>query len=236
MELRSAHDGVLADQRAFYQARAPEYDEWWQRRGRYDLGPDDTVEWNRQVGLAAAALGRLEPLGDVLELAGGTGWWTEHLAHTADALTVLDSCDETLTINRQRVRRADVTYLVADIFTWQPERRYDTVFFSFWLSHVPRPLFETFWKLVKSCLRPAGVAFLIDNRDNRRDPSRATPDPYVVDEADEIQQRRLNDGSLHRVVKVFYEPDQLATQLRKLGWIPELMGTSRLIYGSAVRP
>ncbi|MGH3564075.1 MAG: class I SAM-dependent methyltransferase [Mycobacterium sp.] len=233
MEVRSTNEGVLADQRAFYRARAPEYDEWWQRRGRYELGPDDTSKWNRQVGLVADALDRLEPLGDVLELAGGTGWWSERLAQAADTLTVLDSCDETLAINRQRLNRADVTYLVADVFSWEPERRYDTVFFSFWLSHVPRALFETFWALVKSCLRPGGVAFLIDNR---RDPARTMQDPYVLDEADDVQRRRLSDGSVHRVVKIFYEPDDLSDQLRKLGWNPQIMSTSRFIYGSATPP
>ena len=42
-------DGLLAEQRAYYRARAPEYDEWWQRRGRYDRGSDLAEEWDRQV-------------------------------------------------------------------------------------------------------------------------------------------------------------------------------------------
>jgi hypothetical protein len=134
-----------------------------------------------------------------------------------------------LRINRQRVDRTDVTYIVADVFTWRPGRRYDTVFFSFWLSHVPRELFETFWALVATCLRPRGRAFLIDNR---RDPTRPPTDPYVIDEADDVQRRRLSDGSEHRVVKVFYEPAQLAERLRQLGWDSQLVGTLRFIYGS----
>ena len=223
--------GLLADQRSFYQARAPEYDQWWQRRGRYDDGPEDAAEWNRQTQRVAQAVDTFGPVGDVLELAAGTGWWTQHLARTAGTLTVVDSSRETLRINRERVARPDVTYLVADIFGWRPDRRYDTVFFSFWLSHVPRPLFEKFWALVGSCLRPDGRAFLIDNR---RDPTRIAQDPYIVDEADDVQRRRLSDGSEHRVVKVFYEPDQLTQRLRQLGWAADLAGTSRFIYGSVV--
>lgn len=222
---------LLADQRSFYRARSPEYDQWWQRLGRYDHGPDDTAEWDRQIQLVARAVERFGPVGDVLELAGGTGWWSQRLAQTAKSLTVLDSSRETLRINRERVDRPDVAYVVADIFGWRPNRRYDTVFFSFWLSHVPQRLFEDFWALVDACLRPGGQAFLIDNR---RDPTRAAQDPYVIDEADDVQRRRLNDGSEHRVVKVFYEPDELAERLRRLGWIADLTGTSRFIYGSAV--
>jgi SAM-dependent methyltransferase len=222
--------GLLADQRSFYRARAPEYDQWWQRLGRYDHGPDDTAEWSRQIQLVAQAVERFGPVGDVLELAGGTGWWSQCLAQAAKSLTVLDSSCEALRINRERVDRPDVTYVVADIFGWRPDRRYDTVFFSFWLSHVPRGLFEKFWALVDSCLRPGGQAFLIDNR---RDPTRPAQDPYVIDEADDVQRRRLSDGSEHRVVKVFYEPDELAEQLVRLGWLADLAGTSRFIYGSA---
>jgi hypothetical protein len=49
-------EGLLAEQRAYYRARAPEYDEWWQRRGRYDRGSDLAEEWDRQVAQVAAAL------------------------------------------------------------------------------------------------------------------------------------------------------------------------------------
>ena len=49
-------EGLLAEQRAYYRARAPEYDEWWQRRGRYDRGSDLAEEWDRQVAQIAAPL------------------------------------------------------------------------------------------------------------------------------------------------------------------------------------
>ena len=229
---------LLADQRAFYRARAPEYDQWWQRRGRYDDGPNDAAEWDRQVRQLVQAVDLFDPVGDVLELAGGTGWWSQRLARTATSLTVLDSSEETLRINRQRIgwpRGKSVTYIVADVFGWRPDRRYDAVFFSFWLSHVPRHLFETFWALVGSCLAAGvgteGRVFLIDNR---RDPTRTVQDPYIIDEADDVQRRRLDDGSEHRVVKVFYEPDELTERLRRLGWVAELTGTSRFIYGSVI--
>jgi hypothetical protein len=34
-------DRLLDEQRRFYRARAPEYDEWWQRAAHYDTGDDD---------------------------------------------------------------------------------------------------------------------------------------------------------------------------------------------------
>jgi hypothetical protein len=41
--------------------------------------------------------------------------------------------------------RDAVTYIAADIFDWQPQHRYDAVFFGFWLSHVPPVTFDEFW-------------------------------------------------------------------------------------------
>ena len=42
-------DDLPQEQREFYRARAPEYDDWWQRRGPYDRGEAETGEWRRQV-------------------------------------------------------------------------------------------------------------------------------------------------------------------------------------------
>jgi len=73
-------EGLLTEQRAYYRARAPEYDEWWQRRGRFDRGPELAQVWDREVAQVAAALETFGVTGEVLELAGGTGWWTARLA------------------------------------------------------------------------------------------------------------------------------------------------------------
>ena len=223
---------LLDEQRAFYRARAPVYDEWWQRRGRYDRGPSETQEWHRQVAIVDAALRSFGPSGDVLEVAGGTGWWTQRLARTATTLTVVDASPEALEINRDRAGRTDVDYVVADVFGWRPERCFDIVFFSFWLSHVPRSRFDTFWQLVHSCLAPDGRVFLIDNRD---DPTAAShgKDPYVVRYGHDLHLRRLDDGSEYRVVKVMYEPDELQALLNAAGWRAAIEATPWFIFGSA---
>ena len=222
----SGDDELLAEQRAYYEARAPEYDEWWQRRGRYDRGLELAEEWNREVAQVAAALETFGATGDVLELAGGTGWWTARLARTAGHLTVLDSSPESLELNRKRVARPDVDYLVADLITWQPSRTYDVVFFSFWLSHVPRPRFSDFWSLVRSCLEPGGRVFLIDNREE-------VADSYVIRRDSDLELRRVHDGGEFQVVEVFYEPEELQSLLGDDGWTARLDGTRWFIFGEA---
>ena len=225
-------EDLLAEQRAYYRARAPEYDDWWQRRGRYDRGDEHTDDWEDQVATVERALTVFAPTGDVLELAGGTGWWTERLARTATRLTVVDSSPEALELNREHVRRDDVEYVVADLFDWRPERSYDVVFFSFWLSHVPRDRFRAFWSLVRSCLTPGGRAFLVDNR-NDPTPQTNYRDPYVREYQRDLHIRHLGDDSAWRVVKVMYEPDELQTLLDTEGWDADVDATRWFVFGSA---
>ena len=225
-------DDLLAEQRAFYRARAPEYDEWWQRRGRYDRGEEQLLEWQHQVATVGAALDAFRAKGNVLELAGGTGWWTERLAATADRLTVVDSAPEALALNRERVGRRDVRYDVSDIFEWRPDASYDVVFFSFWLSHVPRTRFGDFWSLVRSYLSPSGRVFFIDNRDDPV-PDSLAKDPYVVEYGTDLHLRTLSDGSQYRVIKVMYEPDELESLIAAEGWTAGIEATRWFIFGSA---
>ena len=40
-----AVERLLSEQRRYYSARAPEYDDWWFRRGRYALAADAREAW-----------------------------------------------------------------------------------------------------------------------------------------------------------------------------------------------
>ncbi len=87
---------MLEEQKAYYRARAPEYDDWFLRRGRYDGGPDAHRQWLLEVEEVRRALGAFNPSGKVLELASGTGWWARELLRYADRVTALDSSSEAL--------------------------------------------------------------------------------------------------------------------------------------------
>lgn len=226
-------DDLLSEQRAYYAARAPEYDEWWQRRGPHALGAAEHADWDQQVAEVERALDAFGPTGSVLELAGGTGWWTRRLAASAERLTVVDASAETLALNRARVGRGDVRYVTADLFAWQPEETYDVVFFSFWLSHVPRERFGAFWSLVGSCLAPGGRAFFVDSRIDTVVGQRSRRDSWGLGGRPDLQRRRLRDGSQYRVVKVFYEPDELTGLLRREGFSSEVWGTRSFLFGAA---
>ena len=227
---------ILDDQIAYYRARAGEYDEWWFRTGRYDRGADFNAQWHAETATVEAVLvswlAARRPA-DVLELACGTGLFTRLIAPRVARLASIDASTEVIEINRARVGADNVEYVQADLFAWRPVRRYDAIFFSFWLSHVPDSRFAAFWELVASALAPGGAAYLIDSA---FDPTSTAKDHVLPGREAGIVTRKLNDGREFRIVKVFYEPAALAAKLGPLGWRSKLAQTPRyFIYGEVMR-
>lgn len=208
-------DAILTEQRLYYRERAPEYDDWIERRGRYDRGEKENAAWFAELAAVRTAIERSAPAGRVLELACGTGQWTELLADCTATLTALDASPEMIEANRRRVRDERVAYVQADLFQWQPQAVYDFVFFGFWLSHVPPDRFDAFWALVRQLLAPGGRFFLVDSACK---PQSAPRRHRASPRADWIQTRHLADGREFDIVKIFYERQALATRLTELGF------------------
>jgi len=223
-------DALLAEQVAYYRARAPEYDHWWNRTHQYELEPELKATWDADVDALEHWLQDQAPLGDVLELACGTGIWTRRLAAVADHITAVDASPETLAINRSRTGAGPtpVEYVEADLFSWQPGATFDTVFFSFWISHVPQERFADFWAMVGSALRPGGRALYIDNRWSSTTWPPQRPEGFVQERTD------LSDGRRFRIVKHYYEPSELDAAMSAIGWTARTEETSLwFIRGSA---
>jgi 2-polyprenyl-3-methyl-5-hydroxy-6-metoxy-1,4-benzoquinol methylase len=220
---------LLREQLEYYRARAGEYDEWFLRQGRYDRGPEHRAAWFREVTLLEASLHQELPSGEVLELACGTGLWTQHLVWQHSRVVAVDASPEAIAINRRRVRSSAVEYVLTDLFAWQPEARFDAVFFSFWLSHVPRNEFEGFWAKVGASLKPKGRVFFIDSLLEQASTAR---DHAPLDQSGLVE-RRLNDGREYEIVKIFYEPASLEGQLSSLGWNGWIRSSGQFfLYGS----
>jgi demethylmenaquinone methyltransferase/2-methoxy-6-polyprenyl-1,4-benzoquinol methylase len=206
----STVERLIYEQRNYYSARAPEYDDWWFRRARYALDAEAAEGWFADVAKLEAELERFAPRGDVLELAAGTGNWTRLLLRYADRVTAVDAVPEVLELNRAKLGAA-VDFVLADVFTWEPPRTFDVCFFGFWLSHVPSRRFESFWQLVDRVLKPNGRVFLVDNA-HLGDPR------HTVSVSGEVVRRSLSDGREFEIVKRFWAPTELERELAALGW------------------
>jgi trans-aconitate methyltransferase len=177
-----------------------------------------------------AALESFRPRGNVLELACRPGTWTPRLLAHADTVTAVDAAPEMLAIAAARVSSDRLRFVEADLFSWRPNRRYDVVFFGFWLSHVPLERFDDFWSLVADCLEPTGRVFFVDD-------AYRTPDELVEGERSSTIRRRLNDGAAYRAVKVPHRPAELKDRLARLGWHITVKPTSGpFFWGSGRAP
>ena len=217
-----ADDDLVAEQIAYYRARAPWYDDWWYRRGQYagrrvdehaaevQVLLDDLDEWVRAVAPH-----------DVLEIAAGTGELTRRIAPRVSRMTVLDAAPETLEINRSKLGpgAGRVEYVVADVFAWEPPRAFDAVVFGFWISHVPRDRWDGFWALVRAALRSGGHIWFADSAPPpEAQDARHVHGDGVVDQATDVHVRELPDGRVFRAVKRFHDPATLQRDLERRGF------------------
>src|SRR5258708_256031 len=104
----------------------------------------------------AEALEAFRPAGRVLELACGPGVWTGQLLGRPTETPAVAASREMLAGAAAGVGSDRVGLVRADLFDWAPDRRYDVVFFGFWLSHVPPERFDAFWSTVAGGLAEGG--------------------------------------------------------------------------------
>ena len=214
MNTGSVQDQLLAEQRAYYGALAPEYlDQGLDLPGAAEL---------------TAALDAFRPAGSVLELACGPGVWTRQLLRHAMEVTAVDASPDMLAIAAARVGDERVRFVVADLFDWSPDRRYDVVFIGFFLSHVPLERFESFWSLVADGLNEDGRVFFAD--DSYRSPAELVEGP-----SSPTIRRQLDDGTPFRLLKVPHQPAELTERLRRIGWNIQVTATSGPFYWGAGR-
>ncbi|HTC86246.1 MAG TPA: class I SAM-dependent methyltransferase, partial [Candidatus Acidoferrum sp.] len=155
---------IDADMLAYYEARAPEYDDWYLRRGRYARGPIDDMAWNSELDVATLWLDGLGLGGRIVELATGTGWWSPLLASNGE-LWCYDGNPAPLERARERLLAHGLRAHLHVRDSWaEPEAPADALFAGFWLSHVPRARLAMFLDIARRWLKPGGTFAFIDSR------------------------------------------------------------------------
>jgi len=209
------HDEMIE----YYTARAPEYDDFYLRRGPYAHGPIDDMAWQVDLDAAGQWLDALPIRGEIVELAAGTGWWSPLLASKGE-LSLYDAAEAPLSIARDRLLAHNLRAHLHVRDAWaEPDRRVDALFAGFWLSHVPTARLSAFLVLARRWLKPGGTFAFIDSRlDPASSASNQSAPPGDPSSGPEIARRRLADGREFRVTKVFYEPAALVAALEAAGF------------------
>lgn len=184
---------------SYYAARALEYDRVYEKPERQD-----------DIRSLQAWLPDLFRNSRVLEVACGTGFWTQFIAPSASSIVAVDSAPETIAIADSRVPPDKVSFLVGDAYRLPLHRGpFQAAFAGFWFSHVPKGRQREFLRGLSAAIQPGASVVLIDNL-------YVEGSNHPITERDSagntFQTRRLEDGSVHRVLKNF--PTE--TELREL--------------------
>jgi SAM-dependent methyltransferase len=180
----------------YYARRAAEYERIYAKPERQD--DLRAIE----AWLPAQFVGR-----HVLEIACGTGWWTPHGARDCASWLATDLNGETMALARRKVLpAARVRFALADAYALQEiDGEFDAAFAGFWWSHVPLARLPSWLEALHAKLqRSARIVFI----DNLYVEGSSTPIARRDDDGNTYQQRRLDDGSVHEVLKNFPTPAQ----------------------------
>lgn len=178
------------EMQAYYAARAPYYDAVY-------LKP----ERQRDIAFLSQHLPERLAGRSVLELACGTGYWTQHIAPAAARMVSTDGTAEPLEFARLRPGTAGVEYRLADAYDLPADLgAFDGAFAGLWFSHVPIAARARFLAGWHRHLQSGARVVMIDNNEVQLNDF---PIAQTDAEGNTYQHRTLRDGSVHRVLKNF---------------------------------
>jgi 2-polyprenyl-3-methyl-5-hydroxy-6-metoxy-1,4-benzoquinol methylase len=192
------HDAELVD---YYRRRAGEYEAIYSR-------PE------RQADLARLKKSVAEGLtgSQVLEIACGTGYWTQVIAATAKRVLATDVAEEPMRIAQAKgYPVGKVAFSTQNAYDLGEELgRFDAAFAGFWWSHVPRERIDDFLRSLHARLEPGARVLLIDNLYVE---GNSTALAGIDAAGNTYQMRRLGDGTRVRVLKNFVSEEELLERL-----------------------
>ncbi|MCP4151361.1 MAG: class I SAM-dependent methyltransferase [bacterium] len=191
----------------YYAQRAAEYERIYSKPERQA----DLETLRAKIAEACAGL-------DLLEIACGTGYWTQFACSTAKSIVATDFNEEVLDIARQKnYGDTPVSFLKADAYRLNEVDKASDVpgLFSgalagFWWSHVPKSRLADFLQALHSKLDKGARVIVLDNRYVE---GSSTPISRTDAEGNTYQVRNLSDGSTHEVVKNFPSKKEFIEQI-----------------------
>ena len=191
--------------RQYYAARAREYEKIYAK-------PERQADLRRLETLLPDMLAGRR----ILELACGTGYWTQFIARKAESIVAVDASPETLKLAAAKALAPErVELRVADVYALPEELGlFDGAFAGFWWSHVPvRDQARFLTSLDRHLLPGSRVVFL----DNRYVEGSSTAVSHRDEDGNTYQRRLLEDGSEHVVLKNFPAWKELSTAVAPFG-------------------
>lgn len=183
----------------YYRARAGEYERIYYRDNPVRRGEIED-EKKRLTDLVNGKR--------VLELACGSGYWTQVMSETASDITAVDLSPEMLREAAKKSFGCRVDFREADMvepFGIVPP--VDLVALGFWFSHQPKEEYERFFETIAAPLAPAGKIWMVDNNPPAEGPE--THSVKVDDHGNNFKRRWLENGLEHIILKNYFSEEEL---------------------------
>ena len=190
----------------------PQLESYYAKRAREYERIYDKVERQEELAWLRDRLPRLFEGRRVLEVACGTGYWTQVLARRAEHVTACDVNEPVLEIAREKpIRRGRVSFVRADAFS--PGGLCDgcnAAFAGFWWSHVRKSDLSRWLAGMAGALPKGSLLAMLDNRYVE---GSSTPVSRRDAQGNTYQVRPLLSGETHEVLKNFPTAAELADEI-----------------------
>ena len=146
----------------------------------------------------------------VLEIACGTGYWTQAVSQTAKAIVATDINEEVLQIARAKHYGCEIRFQQADAFDLNPppQHNFTSGLAAAWWSHLRKSQIKSFLQHFHRLFPPGSLMVFLDNRFV---PGSSTPISRADDEGNTYQMRKLADGSEYEVLQNFPDEKEVRT-------------------------
>jgi SAM-dependent methyltransferase len=196
---------MTEDPALYYPHRAPEYEEVYAKPERQD-----------DLAILKTKIPELLAGRHVLELACGTGWWTQWIAPAAASVLATDESPEMLVQAQDKTwPPGRVSFRWLDAYNVGPvSPEIDALFAGFFWSHVPRERLAQFLTSLQQSLPPKARFVFADNR---YVPGSSIPISREDAQGNTYQERALRDGTAYEIVKNFPSAEELRRELEAVG-------------------
>jgi 2-polyprenyl-3-methyl-5-hydroxy-6-metoxy-1,4-benzoquinol methylase len=188
---------------SYYKDRAEEYEKIYSKPERQE-----------DLKTAATELQKIFANKQVLEIACGTGYWTERIASSAASIFATDINETVVEVaKRKNLPEGQVSFGLADIYNFPIRNKYESLFGGFIWSHIKLQDVDKFLLTVNSLVSPGGMVVFMDN--NFVEESNH-PITNTDEQGNTFQTRKLEDGTTHLVLKNFPTEIYLRNKLKDI--------------------
>lgn len=182
----------------YYAKRAREYDAIYERDIPVRIEEQDKI---------ASQIKKIVKGKHVLELACGTGYWTQHLVGSANTVLATDINPEMLEIASRRVDDPSIQFVIGDAYNPPMSfPKFSGAMAHCWFSHVPRAKILEFLESLHERLAPGAVVMFMDAVYQK-----ALGGELIKkkDNSDTWKRRKLENGEEYEILKNYYSKKDL---------------------------